>query len=137
MKWYGLFKLISGHIGNKLGNTVAKDLKAIEKASHIKWSHADKIKELAEDSELSKSYIKELIKSTKDRNDLYSIMDYLKDTKKVSNLNGYDVGALKRMIQAKFKAIDENALFKEMMEELREKGTSHLDDVTEFINHLV
>jgi len=137
-KWYGLFKLISEHVAGKMANQVRADVEAIQKANQqFKWTHADKIKELADDSGLSKDYLKDLIRTSKNKTDLEALMDYLKANGKVNNLSTYDVGALKRMINGKLEKIYESELLKQMIEGLKQKGTSHLDDLSEFVKELI
>lgn len=103
-----LFQKVAKKTGKALGKQVAKDIKKAEN----KWSLADKIKELATDSELSKSYIQGLISKSSSVPNLQSLKSYLKDLRRSGNLTKRERYDLVSAIDAKVKKIEDYKAFK-------------------------
>jgi hypothetical protein len=108
-------------VGKSGGKLVARDIRAAE----APWTHADKIKELATDSGISKSYLKDLVASSSKKEQLQSIQDYLNNSAKAGNLTDHERYNLFVSIVNKIKDIENYEVFKEIIKH-----------GTDIINHL-
>lgn len=97
-----------------LRNVVENDIKIADKANP--WTHADKIKELATDSGISKSYIQGLISKSSKPEQLLNIKGYLQDSIKAGNLTNRERYDLFAKIVTKIKKIEDYKAFKDVLD---------------------
>lgn len=135
--WSGLFNFFGREVGSSLGKRLTKDLQAAERAFSKTWTHADKIKELKGDSELSPSYVKDLVEeSMNNKEELSSIRAYLMDANKTSNLTTQARNGMLKRINIELERIHDSEILKQLIQAAKGKGVSSLDVIVEYISHL-
>jgi hypothetical protein len=124
--WIGLAKLFAREAGKKMGKRVKADVNA----SQIKWTHSDKIKELKTDSELSPTYLQELIAKSSSKKHLMELEKYLTETTKIGNLDKRTWTSLLKKVDGKLDKIKEDEVLKQLIKAAKEKAAAHVDDIT-------
>lgn len=101
--------------------------KTVIKQQPLKWTHADKIKELHLNEWLSPDYLKKLIVNSKKPSDVKEILAYLKDNGKVGNLNDSTYSSLLRAAKAKLSKLEDNELMKEILKRAKDRTLQFID----------
>lgn len=100
-------------------------------------THGRKIGELVDDSGLSTSYVKKLIGDSNNKDEYEAIYKYLSNHKQSHNLSNNERWSMIKQVKGKLDEINDREMLKKILEAVKEKGTSSVDDIMDWAGHFI
>lgn len=134
--WIKLINFFGGEVGSSLGKRVLKDSRqaadTLFDGSKFVWTHKNKIKELAEDSGLSGSYVKELAEKSTSKDDISEVIEYLASNRS-NNLDRETRVDIIRALKSKLQYIEDQEALREIIKAYKAKGLSMAEHVMNYL----